>query len=252
MVAMAGCAGPDAAVSAGNLAADERCYIQAYADRYAAFSRAHKGMSGRDVLVAVNLGLDQSNYKNAVIWHDPGALSVLVSKHYGLPAGYRPKNLVAVDRKYAQSGVLLREDCCRAFLAMAKAMEKEGLRAYIKSGYRVNTKRGGADSPWYAWPGYSEHQTGLSFDLRKKSVTYKTLSEYAYEKTSEYAWLRENAYVYGFVLSYPKGKTELTGYGFEPWHWRYIGPDAAADMRSRGFSTYQEYWATHLIRDVLR
>lgn len=251
-IAVAGCKGPDAG-SVESFAADGYGnYIEAYADRYAVFSQTHKDMGGMDVLLAVNLGMDRSNYEDAVIWHDPAALTVLVSKHYGLPEGYRPENMVAVDRKYAQSGVLLREDCCRAFIAMARAMENEGLHAYIKSGYRVNTKRGGADSPWYAWPGYSEHQTGLAFDLRKRNVTYKTLSEYAFEKTREYAWLLENAYAYGFVLSYPKGKTKLTGYGYEPWHWRYVGLDAAADMRDKGFGTFQEYWATCLIRDVLR
>lgn len=225
--------------------------IEAYEPRYAAFLKKNPGMEGRDVLIMVNLGLDQPNYQHAVEVAWPERVDVFVSKHYALPQGYKPKNLVKVDRNCAQSGVTLREDCYNAFLSMAKDMEKKGLQLYIKAGYRLNKKRGSANSLWYAWPGHSEHQTGLAFDLRKKNVTYKTLGEYDYEKTREYAWLMQHAYRYGFILSYPKGKSELTGFGFEPWHWRYIGVEIATDMKEKGFVTYHEYWATYLIRDAL-
>ncbi len=226
--------------------------IDEFAGRYAAFAKRKKDKSYQDVIIAVNLGLDLPNYKDAILIKNPESASVFVSKHYKLPLSYKPENLVAVDRKYAQSGVKLREDCYRAFLSMAKDMEKGGMQLYIKAGYRVNRKRTGGDSLWYAFPGHSEHQTGLAFDLRKKNVTYKTLGAYDYEKTREYAWLCEHAYRYGFVLSYPKGKTELTGFGYEPWHWRYVGREISTDMKVEGFSTYQEYWATYLIQDVMQ
>ncbi len=227
-------------------------YIEEFAGRYAAFAKRKKEKSYLDVLIVVNLGLDLPNYKAAVLIKHPESAAVFVSKHYKLPLTYKPENLVAVDRKYAQSGVKLRADCYRAFLSMAEDMGKEGMQLYIKTGYRVNRKRTGGDSLWYAFPGHSEHQTGLAFDLRKKNVTYKTLGEYDYEKTREYAWLCEYAYRYGFVLSFPKGKTELTGFGYEPWHWRYVGREIAADMKGKGFSTYQEYWATYLIQNVMQ
>ncbi|HWR22557.1 MAG TPA: M15 family metallopeptidase [Feifaniaceae bacterium] len=227
-------------------------YIEEFAGRYAAFAKKKKDKSYRDVLIAVNLGLDRPNYKDAILIKKPEDTAVFVSKHYRLPLSYKPEDLVAVDKKYAQSGVRLRADCCRAFLSMANDMEKEGMQLYIKAGYRVNRKRTGGDSLWYAFPGHSEHQTGLAFDLRKKNVTYKTLGAYDYEKTREYAWLCKNAYRYGFILSYPEGKSELTGFGFEPWHWRYVGAETAADMKSKGFSTYQEYWATYLVQDAVQ
>ncbi len=225
-------------------------YMPAYADRYQRYAEENPLINYAQVLVGVNLGLDQENYKNVVISEAPQSVTVFVSKHYGLPKGYKPENLVSVDKKYAQSGVRLREDCNTAMVSMAQAMEKEGLVLYIKSGYRTNRKRGGPDSLWYAWPNHTEHQTGLAFDLRKKNVTQKTLGGYHYEKTNEYAWLCEHAHEFGFVLSYPKEKTALTGFGFEPWHWRYVGVNVAADMRAKGFSTYQEYWATHLIQTM--
>lgn len=226
-------------------------YIGSYVDRYAAYAEKHKDLSYASILVAVNLGLDQPNYENVFISKDAQSITVLVNKHYGLPKKFRPDHLVTVDSKYAQPGVMLREDCYAAFLSMAEDMDKEGMTLYIKSGYRINSKRGGANSLWYAWPGHSEHQTGLAFDLRKKGVSYKTLSEYKFEKTKEYAWLCKNAHLYGFVLSFPDDKSDITGFGFEPWHWRYVGADTATDMKNRGFDTFQEYWATFLIQDIM-
>lgn len=226
-------------------------YIEEFADRYAAYARKKKGMAYQDVLVAVNLGLDRPNYKNVIMVQHPQSVAVFVSKHYKLPLQYKPDDLILVDRKYAQSGVRLRKDCYQAFLRMVKDMEQEGMSLYIKAGYRINRKRTKGDSIWYAYPGHSEHQTGLAFDLRKKNVTYKTLGEYDYEKTREYAWLCEHAYRYGFILSYPKGKTQITGFGYEPWHWRYVGTKIATDMKQKGFTTFHEYWATYLIQDAI-
>ena len=141
-------------------------YIDRYADRYVAYAQKHKKLPYASVLIAVNLGLDQPNYKDVHVLKNTQSLTALVNKHYALPKQFRPKQLVAVDSKYAQPGVKLREDCYAAFLLMARDMEKEKMTLYIKSGYRTNRKRGGANSMWYAWPGHSEHQTGLAFDLR--------------------------------------------------------------------------------------
>lgn len=236
------------AFAAGN---DHGNYIASFEDRYQKYAAKHPETPYSDVLIAVNLKLDEGNYKNILTTSRPDTLDVLVSKHYALPKKYKPENLVSVDRKYAQSGVTLREDCYRAFLSMAQDMEKEGLTLYIKSGYRTNRKRGDANSGWYAWPGHSEHQTGLAFDLRKKNVTYETMWEYKYHKTDEYAWLCENAYQYGFILSYPEDTFHITGINYEPWHWRYIGVEIATDMRDKGFKTYHEYWAAYKIQNAL-
>ena len=226
-------------------------YISEFDARYRAYAAANPEAKVGDALAIVNLKLEEDNYDNVFTTQAPESLTVFISKHYALPKDYRPENLVVVDRTYAQSGVRLREDCYQAFLSMTEAMEQEaGLSLYIKSGYRTNRKRGGANSLWYAWPGHSEHQTGLAFDLRKKNVYYSTLGEYRYETTPEYAWLCANAYRFGFILSYPAEKSDITGFGFEPWHWRYIGTDVAADMREKGYVTYHEYWANHMIQNT--
>ncbi len=201
---------------------------------------------GANAAIALKLRLDEENYKNPVLSLDPSSTSVFISKHFCIPKAYKPENLVYVDKQYAKKGVRLREDCLNAFLTMALDMQKEGLSPYIKSGYRVNRKRGSANNIWYAWPGHSEHQTGLAFDLCLKGPKKKSLSAYKYETTNEYDWLCKNAYKYGFILSYPEGKTDITGFAFEPWHWRYVGTYIATDMKQNGLSTFHEYWAKYL------
>ncbi len=255
MAPFAGCKSPDTEESktiesfAEN---SQQNFIDSYEDRYVAYAQKHKKLSYASVLIAVNLGLDQPNYKDVHVLENTQSITALVNKHYALPKQFRPTQLVAVDRKYAQSGVKLREDCYAAFLLMARDMEKEKLTLYIKSGYRTNRKRGDENSRWYAWPGHSEHQTGLAFDLRKKNVSHEKLSAYDFEKTKEYDWLCNNAYRYGFILSFPENKTDITNFGFEPWHWRYVGVDTATDMKEKEFRTFQEYWATYLIRKEIQ
>jgi len=223
-------------------------YIPQYKKRYERYAKKHPKMSEKNAIMRVNLRLDYANYKGIIVSDNPSDVTVLVTKHFALPRSYKPKNLVRVDRKYAASGVTLRKDCYDSFLAMAKAMKKEGLTLYAKSGYRVNRKRGGANSQWYAWPGHSEHQTGLAFDLIKKGVSYPTLGQYRYQNTKEFKWLCKNAHKFGFINSFPKDKTSITGFAFEPWHWRYVGIRIATDMKKKGVKTYHEYWAKYLIQ----
>lgn len=221
--------------------------LEENSERYAKYAEKNPSLSARDAVIAVNLKLDEKNYKNIIISEHPESLTVLLSKHYAIDQSYRPDNLVNVDSKYGASHIQLRSDCYEAFLEMAAAMENEGLVPYIHSGYRINTKRGGPDSPWYAWPGHSEHQTGLAMDLKRKGREYDTLGEHHYQRTDEYAWLCENAWRYGFIHSFPKGKTDITGFGFEPWHWRYIGKDISTAMKANGYETYYEYWAERML-----
>ncbi len=91
-----------------------------------------------------------------------------------------------------------------------------------------------------ARPGYSEHQTGLCADLITDSMGGQ-LTE-AFEETEAFLWLRENAYRFGFILRYPKGKEAVTGYTYEPWHYRFVGREAATDMHLSGLAL-EEYCA---------
>jgi len=84
-----------------------------------------------------------------------------------------------------------------------------------------------------AQPGYSEHQTGLAFDF-----SYSGLSDK--ETNRMWNWLADNAYKYGFILRYPKGKEDITGFAYEPWHYRYVGKQAAKAIYEKGL-VLEEY-----------
>lgn len=89
-----------------------------------------------------------------------------------------------------------------------------------------------------ALPGQSEHQTGLCVDFATKAEQ-EPLTE-AFELTAAYQWLSQNAYKFGFILRYPKGKEDITGYTYEPWHYRFVGREAATDIYV-GQMTLEQY-----------
>lgn len=84
---------------------------------------------------------------------------------------------------------------------------------------------------WVAVPGTSEHQTGMAVDI--VALSYQLLNR-SQEDTAEQRWLTEHCWEYGFILRYPEEKCGITGIGYEPWHYRYVGREAASAMRERG------------------
>ena len=88
-----------------------------------------------------------------------------------------------------------------------------------------------------ARPGYSEHQTGLCVDVYDGEIDYTN-----FEKSDSYNWMQENAYKYGFILRFPKGKEHLTGYQYESWHYRYVGKKIAKYIKENDL-TLEEYYA---------
>lgn len=93
---------------------------------------------------------------------------------------------------------------------------------------------------WVAAPGTSEHETGMALDI--VSYKYQLLNE-KQENTAEQKWFVEHCWEYGFILRYPKDKTEVTGIGYEPWHYRYVGRETAAKMKESGLCL-EEYIAS--------
>ena len=87
--------------------------------------------------------------------------------------------------------------------------------------------------------GTSEHQTGLATDVNSVSTSF--------ENSSAFKWLEKNSYKYGFILRYPKGKEHITGYMYEPWHYRYVGSEVAKVIKEKNI-TYEEYYATYILK----
>lgn len=155
---------------------------------------------------------------------------LIVNKTYSLPADY---------------GNGLTEKTMSAFNEMVSAAAEDGITLWIVSGFRsyetqnytyhyfVNDRGVEQADRASARPGHSEHQTGLAIDVN-------TTSDY-FANTPEAEWLKENCFKYGFIIRYPEGKEDITGYKYEPWHIRYVGVGKAEKITKSGL-TLEEYY----------
>lgn len=199
------------------------------------------------------------NFKNEIIVIDnPEELSALVNKKRGLPSDYIPEDLVIVevpmDIERLESR-MLRKVASDALTELFKEAEMLGFKLYAASGYRsyitqVNLfksyaeKHGEAEANRFsAKPGHSEHQTGLTMDVTSENVDFDLVEEFG--ETTEGKWLGENSHRFGFIIRYPKGTEEITGYLYEPWHLRFLGIELATNVYESDL-TYDEYWEKYL------
>ncbi len=185
---------------------------------------------------------------------DSDSLAILVNLYTGVEKDYVPDNLTVSDQIYylhdSGSTVNYLRDCVtNALESMILAAKEDGITLYECSGYRPYSMQErlynnavsllGSDQQDTAKPGHSEHQTGLAVDLMWPSFTGGLTTDM--KNSEEYEWLQENSYRYGFVLRYPEGCTDITGYLFEPWHYRYIGVELATEFHESGMSTLDEF-----------
>ncbi|MBU7595782.1 M15 family metallopeptidase [Metabacillus halosaccharovorans] len=179
---------------------------------------------------------------NNRIIQNPSNILVMVNKEFSLPENYKPLNLVSPNITFSFSEMeiekrYLREEAATALEALFKRAKNEGVELIAISGYRSfirqesifnmeKIENGEAVARQVvAFPGQSEHQTGLAIDVSSKSSNFE-LSE-KFGETKEGKWLKENAHKEGFIIRYPKKKESITGYKYEPWHLRYVGKEHA-------------------------
>ncbi|MCL2289925.1 MAG: M15 family metallopeptidase [Bacteroidetes bacterium] len=174
---------------------------------------------------------------------------VLVNKTFYLTKDFIPDSLVKMEEKHGNSAKMIKKETYQAFITMYEAAKLEEITLWIVSAYRPyayqnwlynrSVEENGVTEAnrTLAQPGFSEHQTGLAIDI----VPAKGRLFKGFEKTKQFEWLLDNAHKYGFILRYPKGKEEITGYSFEPWHYRYVGIIAAKRMK-RFNLTFEEYY----------
>lgn len=215
-------------------------------DRYIDYYKKNMQLSTREIVSAVNANIDYDYYTNIKVSENQDSLLVIVNKYHTLDSSYVPQNLVNVSYPYGYGKV--DKTLYENFKKMADAARSEGLNIYISSGYRsydyqkalyngyTKIDPVSVVDTYSARPGHSEHQTGLAIDLNTIS------SSFAY--TNEFKWLINNAYKYGFILRYPKDDVKLTGYMYEPWHYRYVGNDVAEYIYKNNitFDEYYEYF----------
>ena len=154
---------------------------------------------------------------------------LIVNKKYGLPPNYNP----GVNQTALAALNKMQSDASKLGLTLNLV---SGFRSYQtqKNLYNNYVKKDGvalADT-YSARPGHSEHQTGLAFDVGSTKGSFAN--------TKEAKWLAENCHLYGFIIRYPYGKTNITGYIYEPWHVRYLGVDIATEVKESNLSL-EEY-----------
>lgn len=189
----------------------------------------------------------------ACITGKANSTSVVVNKIRPLiPKNYYPSNLVRIP-KYNPLGRIVKKEVSAAIVKLGDQMKAEGKGTLlVQSGFRSYSSQAKIHSAKVsslgkakgerlaARPGHSEHQTGLAVDFAAQGVSTGTIS---FAKTKAGIWLAANSYKYGFILRYPYGKTKITGYSYEPWHFRYVGVEVATAMHDRKISTLEEFYS---------
>ncbi|MBP6017285.1 MAG: M15 family metallopeptidase [Candidatus Promineofilum sp.] len=195
---------------------------------------------------------------------DNGLLTV-VTLTYGLSRDYEPAGLVGLSGYLPNVVTLgypteLRRVVINPLVDMINDMQAAGLQPMIISGYRSFSAQAIARQKWLekepdranilsAPPGFSEHQLGTVIDfgspeladiVGQEDIEFHTW----FYKTSEGIWLLDNAYKYGFTLSYPFEAFEITGFFYEPWHYRYVGVEMATQLHEEGISLTEHQLAT--------
>lgn len=187
----------------------------------------------------------------------PADLLRLVDKDHALPDDYVPPDLATLDPRDSSPGsatiVQMRKQGADALHTMLDAARTQNIFFLAQSAYRsyeyqnqvyaaevqsVGQTQADRES---ARPGHSEHQLGLAVDFTTRALNFDLNQSFA--ATPEGRWLAQHAAEFGFVLSYPEGKEDQTGYEYEPWHYRYIGQNAAQQFVQSG-QTLNQWLAT--------
>ena len=187
---------------------------------------------------------------------DTDTYTLLVNKEYLLPSDYIPYMVepkVEIYHKGTNERRYLQPIAATALEEMFAAAEADGLHLVLRCGFRSyklqkaiyswNLKTYGyyEVTRYHALPGTSEHQTGLAIDLCCEATDYE--NNFDIIQTPEYAWLLNNAHRYGWILRYPKHKIDITGYNFEPWHFRYVGVELATYLKFNDLVLEEYYGA---------
>lgn len=206
-----------------------------------------------EVITDVNSNIDYEFYTNIKSTDLSKNYLLIANKYYQLEPDYKSSNLVTMESAYTRvGGAQLEKTTYEAFKKLSDDARSEGYYIVNTSAYRsyetqkaiYNNYKAEHGLTWAdaysARPGHSEHQTGLALDVGSASTTLST-----FEYTKEFTWMKANAHKYGFILRYPQGKEYITGYSYEPWHYRYVGEEVATFIYENDL-TFEEYYAYYV------
>lgn len=220
-----------------------------YYDRYVEYSR-ETGEDEEATVLFVNLGMDKEEYTEPNLI-DNFSVDMLVNKYNKLSDDFIPNDLIEIESEYRNDDLQMGSRVAvLAFKEMYNAARKDGLGLVINSAYRSYEQQDelcdayrllyGDDYviKYVALPGFSEHQTGLAFDIGSTSSNI-------FANSKEYEWMLDNAHKYGFILRFSKSGQAVTGFRSEPWHYRYVGKEIATYIYEHGI-TLEEYYVEFL------
>lgn len=195
------------------------------------------------------------------IIHDVSGYIILANRSHLLDSSFAPADLekTKVERAKGTGAMELRRAASEALSAMFDAAKEAGYTLYLKSAYRAYStqkymystrldKNHGVDDGWVSYPGASDHQTGLGVDVLNYEWTLKDGMNSAFAATKEAQWMEAHCHEFGFILRYMEGKEDVTRIRFEPWHFRYVGKEAAAYIMENHLSLeeFTEEWQTYV------
>lgn len=216
-------------------------------DDYMSFYKTNNKLELKDIITKVNTHTEKDFYDEIIDADTSKNELMIVNKVYKISEDYEVPDLTLISSKYAYSGKYISESIMDNITNMMNAAKEVGYSLIISAGYRsyseqekiynnIKSSSGIRYADTYAArSGHSDYQTGLAFDLEP----YKAVENY--EESEEYKWILKNAYKYGFILRYPKGKEEITGFEYSNTHLRYVGSEAAKYIYNNDL-TFEEYY----------
>ena len=221
-------------------------------DRYVKYSDEN-GTDELDTIIYVNLNLDLEDYVDPFIV-DKFSLDMLINKHRSLSSDFIPDNLVVIDSSYAsEDDFQASRIAYNALVEMFQEADKQGYQLIVNSAYRSyqaqeelidfyrNAYGQSYVDKYVAKAGFSEHQTGLAFDIGSRNSNI-------FANSKEYEWMKDNAYRFGFVLRYDSRYEDITQFRSEPWHYRYVGKEIAKYVYEHNNMSLEEYFVLFLDR----
>lgn len=230
---------------------NEKYYLNKNLQNYIEYKNNNQNKDLSDVVAIINTHADKEEYKDISNTDTDKKELMLVNKYNHLDENYKPEDIEAISVRYAYDENYAPKEIIEQYEKMFYAAEEAGMNLVISSSYRSYEEQKetyefykqikGDDVKNYAsLPGYSEHQTGLAFDILKIGVLTDD-----FDKTDEFKWLIDNSYKYGFILRYPKDKENITKFDYESWHYRYVGIEAAKIIHDENI-TFEEYYAYYI------
>ena len=218
-------------------------------DRYVLYAD-QTGEDEKTTVIHVNLNMDKEKYVDT-FEVNTFSFDMLVNKYRNLSSSFEPDDLIVIPKEYTNNEEFrANKTAVNALIQMVKSAKLDGLEIVVNSAYRSyddQVEIAEFYRKWYgdnyvnnyvAKPGFSEHQTGLAFDIG-------STSEKVFADSNEYKWMQENAYKYGFVMRFYKKGEVITGFKSEPWHYRYVGKEIAKYIYENKI-TFEEYYVMFL------